>query len=194
MTDDGAPFKSTFSWAGEWFEYRMYPPDGSNPLIFLHDGLGSIGTWKDLPRGVAAATERPGIVYSRPGHGWSGPLRKPGRTEFMHHEALSTLFYFIRELEGLRPGAHRSLRWGVDLADLHRGTPLGFRSGPDRPTRLRRAGDHRRDREVVRRFETTDLVERMAKYHRDPEATFRAWSEIWLDPAFRHWNIESSLS
>ena len=45
----------------------------------------------------------------------------------------------------------------------------------------------------MRRFETTDLPQRMAKYHRDPEATFRAWSEIWLDPDFRDWNIESSL-
>ena len=28
---------------------------------------------------------------------------------------------------------------------------------------------------------------------RDPEATFCGWSEIWLDPGFRDWNIEDSL-
>ena len=47
--------------------------------------------------------------------------------------------------------------------------------------------------DAVTRFETTDLPQRMAKYHRDPEATFREWSEIWLDPTFRDWNIEDSL-
>ncbi len=193
MPDAGAPFESSFSWTGESFEYRIYPPDGRNPLIFLHDGLGSIGTWKDLPRDVAAATERPGIVYSRPGHGWSEPLRKPRTTKFMHHEALSTLFYFIRELEGSNlvlighsDGASISLifsgqyQWASGLVLI---APHVFVE----PETI--AGIE----ETVRRFETTDLPQRMAKYHRDPEATFKAWSEIWLDPNFRDWNIEGSL-
>ena len=47
--------------------------------------------------------------------------------------------------------------------------------------------------DAVRRFETTDLPQRMAKYHRDPKETFEAWSEIWLDPDFRDWNIEGNL-
>jgi pimeloyl-ACP methyl ester carboxylesterase len=193
MTDEGAPFESTFSWTGEWFEYRIYPPDGRNPLIFLHDGLGSIGTWKNLPRDVAAATERPGIVYSRPGHGWSGPLRKPRTPQFMHHEAFSNLFYFIRELEvsdlvliGHSDGASISLiftgehHWASGLVLI---APHVFVE----PETIAGIED------AVRRFETTDLPQRMAKYHRDPEATFKAWSEIWLDPAFRGWNIEDAL-
>jgi pimeloyl-ACP methyl ester carboxylesterase len=73
MTEDGAPFESTFPGPGS----------GSN--------TGCIR--------LMAETERPGIVYSRPGHGWSGPIRKPRTPQFMHREALSTFFYFIRELE-----------------------------------------------------------------------------------------------
>jgi pimeloyl-ACP methyl ester carboxylesterase len=42
-------------------------------------------------------------------------------------------------------------------------------------------------------FETTDLRERMARYHRDAEATFRLWNDIWLAPEFRDWNIEDVL-
>jgi pimeloyl-ACP methyl ester carboxylesterase len=42
-------------------------------------------------------------------------------------------------------------------------------------------------------FETTDLRDRMARYHRDPEATFRLWNDIWLAPEFRDWNIEDVL-
>ena len=42
-------------------------------------------------------------------------------------------------------------------------------------------------------FETTDLGERMARYHRDAERTFRLWNDIWLAPEFRAWNIEDVL-
>ena len=43
-------------------------------------------------------------------------------------------------------------------------------------------------------FETTDLGERMARYHRDAERTFRLWNDIWLAPEFRAWNIEDVLA
>jgi pimeloyl-ACP methyl ester carboxylesterase len=43
-------------------------------------------------------------------------------------------------------------------------------------------------------YATTDLRERMARYHADPDKTFRGWNDIWLDPAFRAWNIEGYLS
>src|SRR5439155_25346382 len=42
-------------------------------------------------------------------------------------------------------------------------------------------------------FAATDLRERMARYHRDPEATFRLWNDIWLAPEFRDWSIEDVL-
>ena len=70
---------------------------------------------------------------------------------------------------------------------------MGLGSGPDRPTCLRRAGDHRwnrRDGETVRDHRSPPAN---GQIHRDPEATFRAWSEIWLDPDFRDWNIEDWL-
>jgi pimeloyl-ACP methyl ester carboxylesterase len=42
-------------------------------------------------------------------------------------------------------------------------------------------------------FETTNLKERMGRYHRDPEAAFRGWNDAWLDPGFKAWNIEDCL-
>jgi pimeloyl-ACP methyl ester carboxylesterase len=33
----------------------------------------------------------------------------------------------------------------------------------------------------------------MGRYHRDAEATFRLWNDIWLAPEFRDWNIEDVL-
>ena len=34
----------------------------------------------------------------------------------------------------------------------------------------------------------------MARHHRDPDATFRGWNDIWLAPEFRSWNIEDRLA
>jgi pimeloyl-ACP methyl ester carboxylesterase len=42
-------------------------------------------------------------------------------------------------------------------------------------------------------FDTTDLAERMRKYHDRPEVAFRGWNDVWLNPAFRAWNLEAYL-
>ncbi len=44
-------------------------------LVFLHEGLGSVGQWRDFPQRLCAATGCPGLVYDRLGHGRSSPLR-----------------------------------------------------------------------------------------------------------------------
>jgi pimeloyl-ACP methyl ester carboxylesterase len=31
----------------------------------------------------------------------------------------------------------------------------------------------------------------MARHHDDPDAAFHGWCDVWLDPAFRDWSIES---
>jgi pimeloyl-ACP methyl ester carboxylesterase len=38
-----------------------------------------------------------------------------------------------------------------------------------------------------------DLRERLARRHADVEGAFWGWNDIWLAPAFAHWNIESLL-
>ena len=43
------------------------------PIIFLHEGLGSVSLWKDFPLKVSEATNRDVIFYSRLGMGRSSP-------------------------------------------------------------------------------------------------------------------------
>ena len=40
------------------------------------------------------------------------------------------------------------------------------------------------------RYRSTGLDQRLARYHRDADAVFFAWNDIWLSPEFRSWNIE----
>jgi pimeloyl-ACP methyl ester carboxylesterase len=46
--------------------------------------------------------------------------------------------------------------------------------------------------EVNAGFEAS-LLERMARHHDDPTVTFRGWADVWLDPAFRAWDISDLL-
>ena len=62
------------------------------PIVFLHEGLGSVSMWRDWPRQVCASTGRAGVVYSRRGYGQSDPIadvRHAGRLapNYMHREA-----------------------------------------------------------------------------------------------------------
>lgn len=40
---------------------------------------------------------------------------------------------------------------------------------------------------------STDLRSKLARYHADPDSAFWGWNDVWLDPAFRAWNIEAAL-
>jgi pimeloyl-ACP methyl ester carboxylesterase len=48
-------------------------------------------------------------------------------------------------------------------------------------------------RRIAADYETGDLRRRLARYHRDADATFRGWSDAWLDPRFRDFDITSFL-
>jgi pimeloyl-ACP methyl ester carboxylesterase len=40
---------------------------------------------------------------------------------------------------------------------------------------------------------TTDLRQRLAKYHARVDDAFLGWADIWLEPEFRNWSIEDLL-
>ena len=42
-------------------------------------------------------------------------------------------------------------------------------------------------------YETTDLRERLAKHHDDPDSAFYGWNRIWLHPPFKQWSIEDEI-
>ena len=43
-------------------------------------------------------------------------------------------------------------------------------------------------------FAQTDLVQRLARHHAQPERAFRRWNDIWLHPDFWDWRIDPVLS
>jgi pimeloyl-ACP methyl ester carboxylesterase len=174
-------------------EVRVGDP-GLPTLVFLHEGLGSIELWRTFPRDVVAAAGGPSnVVFSRHGHGRSDPADLPRPVDYMHREASIVLPELLDELGVERPllvghsdGASIALLYagdGHDVAGLVCIAPHVFVEDESI------AGI-----ESARvQFETTDTATRMARYHTDPEATFRGWNDVWLSPAFRSWNIEATL-
>jgi len=169
--------------------------DGSGPtLVFLHEGLGSIGQWRDFPGAVARATGCRALLYDRYGYGQSDVLVEDRvGLDFMHREALVFLPELLLRLEIENPVliGHSD---GASIALIHAGIH------PVRGVTVMAPHVFIEDvcissiEKALREFETGDLPRRLGKYHRDVRKTFHLWADAWLDPAFRQWNIERYLA
>jgi pimeloyl-ACP methyl ester carboxylesterase len=163
------------------------------PLVFLHEGLGSIGLWRGFDERLAASTGRATLAYSRAGHGWSGSADLPRFADFMHHEALLVL----PEVLEVRTPVGRPILVGhsdgASIALIHAASHPVSGLVLIAPHVFVEPKGIAAIEATRARFEDTDLRERMTRHHRDPAATFYGWSDIWLDPAFRDWNIEDRL-
>src|SRR5262249_54095073 len=49
-------------------------------------------------------------------------------------------------------------------------------------------------RETRERYRDGDLRRRMSRHHADPDAAFWGWCDVWLDPAFRDWDIAAAAA
>jgi pimeloyl-ACP methyl ester carboxylesterase len=179
---------------GRRVECRWIDGDESLPaLVFLHEGLGSVALWRDFPDRVAAASGRRALVYSRFGHGASDLPERPRTLAFMHDEALHVLPVLLERF-GLRDPVLVGHSDGGSIALIHAG-----RIGRVGALVLLAPHVFVEDESIAgitaarEAFEEGGLARRMARYHRDPETTFRGWNDVWLDPGFRGWNIEDVL-
>src|ERR1019366_1103283 len=83
-----------------WIE----PADKDGPtIVMLHEGLGSVGLWKNFPQRLASRTGCGILVYSRYGHGSSDKLLEKRPVEFMHHEGEVVLPELLEKLNITRP-------------------------------------------------------------------------------------------
>ena len=169
-----------YQWVGE----------GSAQLVFLHEGLGSIRQWRDFPAKVAAAARCRALVYDRYGYGQSDVLAEPRRTvRFMHDEALLALPEILSSLRIQNPVliGHSD---GASIALIHAGAGHAVRGvvamAPHvfiEPICLSSI------RNATQTFESTELAQKLGRYHQDARKTFYGWADVWLDPEFKGWDI-----
>ncbi len=181
---------------GHRLEFVEYPAlrSGRPPLVFLHEGLGSVSLWRDFPAQIARATGCRTLVYSRYGYGQSDVLEAPRQPDYMHVEAQAVLPELLRQLDVARPVlvGHSD---GGSIALIHAGA--GRRECAGVAVLAPHLFVEERSvvgiGETVRVFENTDLPQKLARHHRDARRTFYGWADIWRSREFRDWNIESYL-
>lgn len=163
------------------------------PLVLVHEGLGSIGLWRDFPAALARRTGRRTVVYSRHGHGRSQTPLHPRTPAFFHEEARAVLPELLSGLEIGEPV----------LVGHSDGGSIALIFGGEAPvTGVVTLAAHvfveeicvRSIEQIRERYVDGDLRARLARHHDDPDAAFWGWCDVWLDPAFLAWNLEEDAA
>ena len=183
--------------AGRELEIATVPrgAKGAPALLFLHEGLGSLGLWRDFPSMLAERTGCTAFVSSRYGNGFSQPLAEPRSPGYMHDEALDALPALLAAFEindvilvGHSDGASIAVIFAGEFPSAVRGAVL------EAPHLFVEDLSVRSIAAIRSEYEKGPLRERMARHHADADRTFYGWNDVWLSPAFRDWNIESSAA
>lgn len=188
-------------------------PDDRAPLVFLHEGLGSVAMWQQRgqhwPSELCRATGRAGWLYSRRGYGQSDPVADVrglsrwqgnwhiGRHEpdYMHIEAWRVLPLLLERLSLSCPVlvGHSD---GASIALLHASrhpvsacvaiAPHVFVEDVSLCS-IAAA----RDQYLASADATDDkgLRQRLARYHTNVDNAFWQWNDVWLSEAFQAFDI-----
>jgi pimeloyl-ACP methyl ester carboxylesterase len=183
---------------GSRLEYRMIgpQPDATATIVMLHEGLGSVAQWGTFPDDLAHATGAGVFVYSRAGYGQSTPVPLPRPLTYMNDEALEVLPKLLDAI-GFRRGILIGHSDGASVATIYAGSVQDHRIRG-----LSLIAPHFVVEDVSiasiaaakQAYESTDLRDKLARWHRHVDVAFRGWNEAWLDPQFRKWDIAESLA
>jgi len=179
-------------------EYRMIGPgpDAAPTIVMLHEGLGSAGLWGTFPDALAAATGAGVFVYSRAGYGKSCAAPLPRSVKFMHEEALTVLPHVLDAI-GFERGFLFGHSDGASIATIYAGSVQDHRVrglvliAPHFFTEDMGIAEIARSNAA---FAAGELRDKLKRWHADVDSAFRSWSEPWLDPDFRNWDITEELA
>jgi len=166
-------------------------------LIFLHDGLGSIAQWKDIPQKICNAVNLSGIIYDRIDYGISSERKLGLNANYLHDEALIYLPGLLSALEIRNKIILIGHSDGGSIALLY----AGFFS--DQLLGVISESAHVFVEEItcngIQQLKTDYhsypyLMKSLKRYHGDhTHQLFTNWTDLWLSDELRKWNIESEL-
>jgi pimeloyl-ACP methyl ester carboxylesterase len=179
---------------GRAIEYRMVPGDALKQptLVFLHEGLGSVGLWRDFPDKIAHRLGARTLVYSRFGYGASDGLTGKREPDFMHTEALHVLPQLLATL-GIETPLLVGHSDGASIALIHAAHHAVAGVAVLAPHVFVEEICLGAIAKVRASYEKSGLRQRIAKYHARVDDAFLGWADVWLDPRFRAWSIEELI-
>jgi len=179
---------------GHW---RGAPPGHEPSLVFLHDALGSVRLWRDLPDQLVKATGSGALLYDRWGSGDSDPLAPPHARDYLLREALESLPEVLDQAgvrEAVLIGQSDGASIALAFAGAHPERVRGVIALSPHLFVEQRTLDQIRDQ--IRDFESGDLKARLRRHHgSNTDALFGRLVEIWTAQApGTRWGLESHVS
>lgn len=214
-------------------------------IVFLHDSLGSIQTWREFPEQLCALAECDGLIYDREGYGGSSERRFERDKGYLHEQA--RVLVELVEACGLDDGPHPASQTRPPSPSEGRGLGGRLETGPTRAGHAEEEQIHRLEagptgdggsvilfghsdggtvallgaalrpawcagvvaegahvyveertlaglRAALPWWEDEAFRRRVARYHGDKaQDVFRVWTQTWLSPAFRDWEMMDEL-
>lgn len=166
------------------------------PFVMLHDGLGSVRQWRDLPEVLAHRLSTNVLVYDRLGHGLSDPRPASHDPHFLQEEATSILPELLAQFQ-------LDLVWLLGHSDGGTIALIFAAEFPDIPVKVMTVAAHvfvetetRQGIAVLRdAYRTASLRDKLLKYHGDKtDSLFTGWSDCWLSTEFDTWSIVDRLA
>ena len=174
------------------------PIQGLAPMVFLHEGLGSIALWRDWPNQLCQATGREAWVYSRRGYGQSearNDVRQSGRLppDYLHQEAWQVLPAVLKALAITQPVliGHSD---GASIALLHASRHPVAACVVLAPHVKVEDMTLEAIKGARSQFESGDLRQRLARFHADVDGAFWQWNDVWLSPGFAGFDIRNDCT
>jgi pimeloyl-ACP methyl ester carboxylesterase len=123
------------------------------------------------------------------------PIGRPYQVRFLHDEALLVLPRIL-DTFGIRRPILVGHSDGASIALIYAGS-----SAAAAPRALLLEAPHVFVEDITvteiaamrERYSTTNLRTRLARHHSHVDTLFQRWTDIWLDPQFRSWNIDACL-
>lgn len=186
------------------------------PIVFLHEGLGSVAMWRDFPDRLCRAVGRRGLVFSRRGYGQStaiqdvrGPFAAPapgslqlrGRhpPDYMHREAWDVLPLLLEALGISKPVLFGHSDGGT-IALLHASRhPVAacIVAAPHVLVESVSTDAIAQTRDLYLQPGTPEkpsLRDRLARFHADVDGAFWSWNDVWLSEPFSHMDIRTDCA
>lgn len=181
---------------GQEIYYELYhKSEEAEYIVFLHEGLGSVAQWKNLPKEFSELTSMNVLVYDRSGYGKSSPVPQDYPYDYVRYEANTILAQLLEQLNiktchlfGHSDGATMALLF----AAYHPQKCLSVISEAAHVIIEDMSVEGIKN---IRAIYQDKIRKPLQKYHGDKtDWVFYHWSDTWIDPDFKSWNMNEELS
>ncbi|PZO65685.1 MAG: alpha/beta hydrolase [Pseudoxanthomonas suwonensis] len=170
-------------------------PTSGIPIVLLHDSLGSVAQWREFPLELAGSLQRAAIAYDRPGFGQSSVRADRPGLDFIDIEGQRLLPALLDALQ-----IDRCILFGHSV-----GGAMALVAAAHMPQRCAavitesaQSAVEQRTLDGIRaaqaQFAQPGQLQRLQRWHGEKaQWVLDAWTQVWLDPAFRHWSLDAVL-